>query len=115
MLLVIPSLFWFYPNHVVLANDTGKPIVGNGRLPFLPHFSVIHYGILFIRILSVPIFLSADVPPLHVILSVVIIPPRDSDPNQPKALIDSEDYHIDTYERIGYKAGRTYSKVMWEA
>jgi len=78
--------------------------VGGDLLVFLPRVSIITFSY-FIY----PSFGYADfslflyVRILHVILLVVVFPPRASNINHPKALFGGEAYRIDTYEQMAVR------------
>jgi hypothetical protein len=111
-------LFFFYyffvsPCQGVLSGDNGVRIVGGDLLPFLPRVSAIIFSNFIYPFIWYSDFrLSPYVRLLHVILSVVVFPPRASDVNQPKALFGVEAYLIDTYEQMAIRlAGPVESPV----
>jgi hypothetical protein len=89
------------------------PVVIGDLLPFLPRVSVITFTYFIYPFIGYAYFsLSLYVRLLHVILSVVVFPPRASSINQPKALTGGEAYHIDTYEQMALRLAGPI-EVLW--
>jgi hypothetical protein len=111
VLLVVLFLFFFVsPGQGVLSCDNGMLVVGDD-LPFLPRVSAIIFSYFIYPFIGYSDFpLTPYVRLLHVILSVVVFPPRVSDINQPKALFGVEVHHIDTYEQMAVRL-----RGLWEA
>jgi len=96
------------------------PVVGGDLLPFLPRVSGTYLLVFIYPFIGYADFcLSIYVRILHVILKVVVFPPRASQHQLAQSAYRwGSLYHIDTYEQVaGYTTGRAYRKFSggWEA
>ena len=89
------------------------PVVGGDLLPFLPRVSGTYLLVFIYPFIGYADFcLSIYIRILHVILKVVVFPPRASQHQLAQSAYRwGSLYHIDTYEQVaGYTTGRAYRK-----